>query len=273
MILHLGNGASACAIDLGHSTETSMGLTPLEGLVMGTRAGDIDPGALLMLLRGGFSVDELDALLSKKSGLAGLSGAGNDLRDIERRAAEGDDRCRLAITVYTHRVRKYVGAYAAAMGGLDAVVLTAGIGENSVSMRQRILHRFDFMGLAFDEDRNAAARVSHDKPVAEISGATSRVRALVVKTNEELSIGRQTAEAVTRWRLSGQGGGRRGARVPRGELWLPRWARSGPSASAGDLCHSAPIARETLHPTARRASRAARREGESSLPGPAAHAR
>jgi len=198
--LHLGNGASACAIELGHSTETSMGLTPLEGLVMGTRAGDIDPGALLMLLRAGLSVDELDTLLSKKSGLAGLSGAGNDLRDIERRAAEGDDRCRLAITVYTHRVRKYVGAYAAAMGGLDAVVLTAGIGENSVSMRQRILQRFDFMGLAFDEDRNADARVSHAKPVAEISGASSRVRALVVKTNEELSIGRQTAEVIAQQR-------------------------------------------------------------------------
>ena len=194
--LHLGNGASACAIELGHSTETSMGLTPLEGLVMGTRGGDIDPGALIALLRAGLSIDELDTLLSKKSGLAGLSGAGNDLRDIERRAAEGDDRCRLAITVYTHRVRKYVGAYAAAMGGLDAVVLTAGIGENGVSMRQRIMQRFDFLGLAFDEDRNAAARVSHENPVAEISSQTSRVRALVVKTNEELSIARQTAEVI-----------------------------------------------------------------------------
>jgi acetate kinase len=194
--LHLGNGASACAIELGHSTETSMGLTPVEGLVMGTRSGDIDPGALLALLRAGMSVDELDTLLSKKSGLAGLSGAGNDLRDIERRAAEGDDRCRLAITVYSHRVRKYVGAYAAAMGGLDAVVLTAGIGENSASMRQRILQRFDFIGLVLDEDRNADARVSHASPVAEVSGETSRVRALVVKTNEELSIARQTVSVL-----------------------------------------------------------------------------
>lgn len=194
--LHLGNGASACAVELGHSTDTSMGMTPLDGLVMGTRGGDLDPGALIALLRAGMSVDELDTLLGKKSGLAGLSGVGNDLRDIEKRAAEGDDRCRLAITVYSHRVRKYVGAYAAAMGGLDAVVLTAGIGENSVSMRQRILQRFDFVGLVLDEDRNADARVSHEKPVAEVSGETSRVRALVVKTNEELSIARQTAVVV-----------------------------------------------------------------------------
>ena len=198
--LHLGNGASACAIELGHSTETSMGLTPLDGLVMGTRSGDIDPGALLALLRAGLSVDELDVLLSKKSGLAGLSGAGNDLRDIERRAAEGDDRCRLALTVYSHRVRKYVGAYAATMGGLDAVVLTAGIGENSVSMRHRILQRFDFVGLVLDEDRNADAKVSYEKPVAEVSGETSRVRALVVKTNEELSIARQTVTVIAQMR-------------------------------------------------------------------------
>lgn len=190
--LHLGNGASACAIELGHSTETSMGLTPLDGLVMGTRSGDIDPGALVALLRAGMSVDELDTLLTKKSGLAGLSGVGPDLRDIERRAAEGDDRCRLAITVYSHRVRKYVGAYAAAMGGLDAVVLTAGIGENSITMRQRILQRFDFLGLVLDDDRNADAKVSHAAPVAEISSEQSRVRAIVVKTNEELAIARQT---------------------------------------------------------------------------------
>lgn len=194
--LHLGNGASACAIELGHSTETSMGLTPLDGLVMGTRSGDIDPGALIALLRAGMSIDELDTLLGKKSGLAGLSGVGPDLRDIERRAAEGDDRCRLAINVFSHRVRKYVGAYAAAMGGLDAVILTAGIGENSASMRQRILQRFDFLGLVLDDDRNTDGKVTHERPVAEISGETSRVRALVVKTNEELAIARQTVTVL-----------------------------------------------------------------------------
>ncbi len=189
--LHLGNGASACAVELGHSTETSMGMTPLEGLVMGTRSGDIDPGALLMLLRRGFDVDALERLLNHESGLSGLSGVGNDLRDIERRAAEGDDRCRLAITVFAHRARKYIGAYAAAMGGLDAVVLTGGIGENSASMRQRILQRFDFLGLVLDEDLNAAARVGAERPVAAVSAQHSRIQALVVKTNEELSIARQ----------------------------------------------------------------------------------
>jgi len=198
--LHLGNGASACAVELGHSTETSMGLTPLDGLVMGTRSGDVDPGVLVALLRGGMTVDALDELLGKKSGLAGLSGVGPDLRDIERRASEGDDRCRLAIQVFSHRVRKYIGAYAATMGGLDAVVLTAGIGENSVSMRQRILQRFDFLGLVLDDDRNTDAKVSHAAPVAEISGETSRVRALVVKTNEELAIARQTVTVLSRLR-------------------------------------------------------------------------
>jgi acetate kinase len=194
--LHLGNGASACAIEFGHSTETSMGMTPLEGLVMGTRSGDIDPGALIALMRDGWDADRIDTLLNRKSGLLGLSGAGNDLRDIERRAAEGDDHCRLAISVFSHRVRKYVGAYAASMGGLDAVVMTAGIGENSVSMRQRILQRFEFLGLLLDEDLNASARVSPEAPVAQISAPNSRIAVLAVRTNEELSIARQTVAVI-----------------------------------------------------------------------------
>lgn len=191
--LHLGNGASACAVEHGHSTETSMGMTPLEGLVMGTRSGDIDPGALLMLARAGYDADALDDLLNHQSGLSGLSGVGNDLRDIEARAEAGDDRCRLAITVFSHRVRKYIGAYAAVMGGLDAVVFTAGIGENSATMRRRILQRFDFIGIELDEDKNADAKVSHDSPVAFVTAEHSGVAGLVVKTNEELSIARQTA--------------------------------------------------------------------------------
>jgi acetate kinase len=196
--LHLGNGASACAVELGHSTETSMGMTPLEGLVMGTRSGDIDPGALLALLAAGWDHARLDRCLNRESGLAGLSGAGNDLRDIERRAAEGDDRCRLAITVFSHRVRKYVGAYAAAMGGVDAVVLTGGIGENSASMRQRVLQRFEFLGLVLDEDRNAkaSAALGAETPVALLTADHSRCAALAVKTNEELSIARQAVEVV-----------------------------------------------------------------------------
>ncbi len=194
--LHLGNGASACAVELGHSTETSMGMTPLEGLVMGTRGGDLDPGVILALARKGMSAGDLDALLNQRSGLAGLSGHGNDLRDIERRAAEGDERARLAIQVFAHRARKYVGAYAAVMGGVDAIVLTGGIGENAAAMRLRILQRFDHLGLVVDEDRNADARVDAANPVARISAEQSRVAALVVRTNEELAIARQTALAV-----------------------------------------------------------------------------
>jgi acetate kinase len=195
--LHLGNGASACAVEFGHSTETSMGMTPLDGLVMGTRGGDLDPGAVLALLRSGeYDVQSLDALLNTKAGLAGLSGVGNDLRDIEKRASEGDDRCRLAVSVFAHRVRKYIGAYAAVMGGLDAVVLTGGIGENAVAMRNRILQRFDFLGLVLDDDRNAEVKVTREQPVASISAHHSRVAALVVKTDEELSIARQAADLV-----------------------------------------------------------------------------
>ncbi len=195
--LHLGNGASACAVEFGHSTDTSMGLTPLEGLVMGSRSGDLDTGVVLALLCSGeYDVHSLDVMLNSKSGLVGLSGVSNDLRDIEKRASEGDDRCRLAVSVFAHRVRKYIGAYAAAMGGLDAVVLTGGIGENAVAMRRRIHQRLEFLGLVLDEDLNADAKVTRAQPVATISAEHSRVAALVVKTDEELSIARQTAALV-----------------------------------------------------------------------------
>jgi len=193
---HLGNGASACAVEFGTSTETSMGMTPLEGLVMGTRCGDLDPGVVLALLRDGRSPEEVDTLLNRESGLKGLSGAGADLRDIEARAAKGDERARLAIAVFAHRVRKYIGAYAAAMGGMDAVVLTGGIGEKSVSMRHRILQRLEFLGLILDHDRNEEASVCHARPVAEISADHSRIRALVAATNEELMIARETAQVI-----------------------------------------------------------------------------
>ncbi|MEM1206909.1 MAG: acetate/propionate family kinase [Acidobacteriota bacterium] len=193
--LHLGNGASACAIELGTSVETSMGLTPLEGLVMGTRCGDLDPGAVLQLVRE-FGVDETDRILNRESGLAGLSGLGNDLRDIEEQAAAGNERARLAITVYAHAVRRYIGAYAAAMGGVDGIVLTGGIGENSAQMRRRILQQLDFLGVRVDEDRNQDVRVDADRPVADISVDRALVRTLVVKTNEELMTARQTARVA-----------------------------------------------------------------------------
>jgi len=193
---HLGNGASCAAIELGHSVETSMGMTPLEGLVMGTRSGDLDAGVVLALAKAE-GVERADEILNRESGLAGLSGHGKDLRDIEAAAAEGDDRARLAISVFAHRVRKYIGAYAAAMGGLDVVVMTAGVGEHSVSMRRRILQRLDFFGLLLDEDKNTDAKVSAESPVAEIHAAESSVKALVVATDEARMIARETARIAT----------------------------------------------------------------------------
>jgi acetate kinase len=143
---HLGNGASVAAIEHGRSVETSMGMTPLEGLVMGTRAGDLDPGVLLHLLEsGGLDVRRLDEILNKRSGLLGLTGT-NDMREIERRAAHGDEDCRLAIELYTYRVRKYIGAYAAVMGGVDTIAFTGGVGENSALIRERCLQRLEFLG-------------------------------------------------------------------------------------------------------------------------------
>ena len=158
---HLGNGASVCAVENGRSVETSMGMTPLEGLVMGTRSGDVDPGLLLELgRREGLSLDGLDELLNRRSGLAGLSGVGNDMRDIQERAAEGDERCRLALHVFAHRLRKYIGAYTAVMGGVDAIVFTGGIGQNSALMQHshpafKLADKFHVM---FNNNNRACSR-------------------------------------------------------------------------------------------------------------------
>jgi acetate kinase len=205
--LHLGNGSSACAVEYGRSIETSMGATPLEGLVMGTRCGDFDAGAVLQLLRSGMSVDDVDHLLNRQSGLAGLSGVGNDMRDIEERAADGDDACRLAIHVFAHRIRKYIGAYAATMGGVDAVVFTAGIGENSALVRHHCCQRLEFLGARFDEDANRAAALTHEAPVAELSTRHSRVRLLAVATDEALQIARETAALAGEQDAVGNGTG------------------------------------------------------------------
>ncbi|MEE8523356.1 MAG: acetate/propionate family kinase [Thermoanaerobaculia bacterium] len=195
---HLGNGASVAAIDGGRSVETSMGTTPLEGLVMGTRSGDVDPGILLTLMREeGLGADALDDLLNRRSGLLGLSGTGSDMRDIEALAAAADDPARLAIQVFAHRVRKYVGAYAAVLGGVDAICFSAGIGENSATVRHRIAQRLDFLGARLDEQANRDARVDARKhPVAAISTPHSRCRLLVVATDEQHEIARQTAQLV-----------------------------------------------------------------------------
>lgn len=197
---HLGNGCSVAAVEFGRCVETSMGMTPLEGLVMGTRAGDLDAGVIVQLLRSGeFDVDGIDNLLNRRSGLAGLSGVGNDMRDIEARAAEGDERCRLAMQVFAHRVRKYIGAYAAVMGGVDAICFAGGIGENSVPVRNRIAQRLDFLGakLASDRNRDVAVGIGADAPtVAEISTQHSRSRLLVVATDEARGIARDTMRRV-----------------------------------------------------------------------------
>ena len=195
---HLGNGASVAAVEYGRSVETSMGMTPLEGLVMGTRSGDVDPGALLYIARAeGMDLDDLDRMLNKESGLKGLSGVGNDVRDIEERAAAGDERCRLALHVFAHRVRKYVGAYAAVMGGADAVVFTGGIGENSALIRHRVAQRLEYMGARLDEDANRGAKVGAGGPgVVAISHAHSRCTLLVAATDEQLAIAREAAALV-----------------------------------------------------------------------------
>jgi acetate kinase len=184
--LHIGNGASACAVDGGRSVETSMGLTPLEGLVMGTRPGDIDPGVLIHLERSaGMGFDEIDDLLSHHSGLFGLTGHG-DVRDVSA-AAHSDPAARLAFEVYLHRIRHYVGAYLAQLGGADAIVFTAGVGENNAAVRAGALAGLDGLGIRVDAQRNESP--SRDARV--ISPDDSPIAVLVVPTNEELEIARQ----------------------------------------------------------------------------------
>lgn len=192
---HLGSGCSVAAVEYGRSVETSMGMTPLEGVVMGTRSGDLDAGILLHLMRAeGMDADAIDHMLNRESGLKGLSGVGNDMRDIEQRASEGDEACRAAIQVFSHSVRKYIGAYAAVMGGVDAIVFTAGIGQNSEVVRHRIAQRLDFLGARLHEDRNRDADVSQENPVALISNDVSRAKLLVVATDELRAIAEHTAK-------------------------------------------------------------------------------
>ncbi|MEU7552629.1 acetate kinase [Streptomyces sp. NPDC044571] len=194
IVLHLGNGASASAVRGGVCVETSMGLTPLEGLVMGTRSGDVDPAVVFHLARvGGLSVDEIDSLLNKKSGLLGLCGD-NDMREVLRRAGEGDESARLAFDAYIHRLKKYIGAYSAVLGRVDAVVFTAGVGENAHQVREGAVAGLAELGLTLDAQANA---VRSAEPRL-ISAAGSRVAVAVVPTDEELEIATQTYALVTR---------------------------------------------------------------------------
>ncbi len=193
IVLHLGNGASASAVRGGVCVETSMGLTPLEGLVMGTRSGDIDPAAIFHLSRvGGMSTDEIDTLLNKRSGLAGLCGD-NDMREIGRRMGEGDQAAQLAFNIYIHRLRKYVGAYTAVLGRVDAIAFTAGVGENSAAVREAAMRDLTAFGIEVDGVRNALRSAT----ARLISTESSRVAVAVVPTDEELEIAGQTFDLVS----------------------------------------------------------------------------
>ncbi|MCF1596822.1 acetate kinase [Streptomyces muensis] len=192
IVLHLGNGASASAVRGGRCVDTSMGLTPLEGLVMGTRSGDTDPAVIFHLARvGGMSIAEIDTLLNKKSGLIGLCGD-NDMREIRRRIDEGDERAQLAFDIYIHRLKKYIGAYYAVLGRVDAIAFTAGVGENAAPVREAAVAGLEQLGLAVDAELNA---VRADGPRL-ISPAGARVAVAVVPTDEELEIARQTYALV-----------------------------------------------------------------------------
>jgi acetate kinase len=194
--LHLGNGCSACAIDRGNSVDTSMGFTPLEGLVMGTRSGDLDAAVLDYLgSKEGLSPTEVDNLLNKQSGLLGLSGLTNDMRELLAEAHENDDRrARLAIDIFCYRARKYIGAYLAALGGADAVVFAGGIGENAAEIRTQICHGLEWAGIELDEAANARMVGGTE---GRITTESSRLAVWVIPTDEELLIARDTVRAVT----------------------------------------------------------------------------
>ncbi|PID30036.1 MAG: acetate kinase [Candidatus Cloacimonadota bacterium] len=190
---HLGNGASITAIENGKSVDTSMGFTPLEGVVMGTRSGDIDPSIIFYLLEQGYTKDELNTMLNKKSGLLGLSGISNDLRDVEKAAAEGNKKAIETLDLYAYRIRKYIGAYVANMVKVDLLVFTGGIGENAFVMRERICHRLENLGIYMDYEKNAA----NGSKEGVISHNYSPTTIMVVPTNEELQIAVDTYQIIS----------------------------------------------------------------------------
>ncbi|GAB3905582.1 acetate kinase [Larkinella knui] len=185
--IHLGNGCSITAIQNGRSLDTSMGFSPLAGLVMGTRSGDIDPAVVFHLMANGYSPDEVYTLLNKQSGMAGLTGF-SDMRDIKKLRDEGNPAAELASELYAYRVKKYIGAFAAVLNGLDAVLFTGGVGENDSDMRARICRNLDFLGIHLDPDKNKTS----GSGLREINPAQAGVKILVVPTNEELEIARQS---------------------------------------------------------------------------------
>lgn len=194
IVCHLGNGASVCAVSNGKSIDTSMGLTPLEGLIMGTRSGSIDPAIIEFLFkRENKTIDEVMTILNKESGVLGLSGIGSDFRDITEAMLNGDEQARLTLSTFCYQVVKYIGAYIAAMNGVDAIVFTAGLGENNPIVRKEICSYFEFLGIKIDDQENA----KRGEDVV-ISTPDSKIKVLVVPTNEELKIARETVEQLSK---------------------------------------------------------------------------
>ncbi|KAA3613336.1 MAG: acetate kinase [Calditrichaeota bacterium] len=189
---HLGNGCSIAAIKNGKSVDTSMGLTPLEGLVMGTRTGDLDPAIIFHLIRKGYKPAELDTIFNKKSGLLGISGLSNDVRDLEQKEKVGLESARLALDIFAYRIKKYIGSYLAVLNGCDAIVLTGGIGENSPVMRERIFRDLENLGIELDESKNHSLRGT----IGEIHAPDSKIKILVIPTDEEGAIARDTYALV-----------------------------------------------------------------------------
>ncbi|KAJ51528.1 acetate kinase [Clostridium tetanomorphum] len=190
---HLGNGASICAVDGGKSVETSMGFTPLEGVAMGTRSGSIDPAIITFLMKElNLTIDEVNNLINKKSGVYGISGVSSDFRDIETAAEEGKHRSKLALDVFHYKVKRFIGSYAAAMGGVDCVVFTAGLGENAPLSRAEICNGLEFLGIKIDDKKNNEGRGF----AKVISTDDSKVKVFVIPTDEELMIARDTEEIV-----------------------------------------------------------------------------
>jgi acetate kinase len=191
---HLGNGSSLSAVVDGKCVDTTMGLTPLAGVPMGPRSGDVDPAVLQFVVnKEGISIDEMLNILNKKSGVLALSGVSSDFRDLDAAASEGNKRAQLALDKFNYEVRKAIGAYAAAMGGIDAIVFTAGIGENSPVLRENIVAGLEYMGAKIDPEKNKVRGVE-----ADVSAEDSRVRILIIPTNEELMIARDTKEITSK---------------------------------------------------------------------------
>lgn len=188
---HLGNGCSVTAIEKGESVDTSMGFTPLEGLVMGTRSGDIDLAIIFYLINKGYSVESLNNLLNKKSGLLGLSGISNDMRNLMAARDKGNARAKLAIDIFCYRLRKYIGAYMAVLGKTDAIIFTGGIGENNAAIRKEGLSGMESLGIEIDDEKNAKATRGVE---GEITSEASKIKAYVIPTDEELSIALDTYE-------------------------------------------------------------------------------